>query len=78
MERLETNAAPRYLGQWAARVLEDLRCQLSRVFTGPRTCEGREKDTPMKKRGDLNIPRSPDTAIWYNAAMREAGQRRGF
>ena len=38
----------------------------------------RLKTASMKKRGDISIPQSPDTAIWYNAAMREAGQRRGF
>ena len=78
MEKLETNTATRYWGQWAARALDGLSCQISRIFTVPRTCEGRKQDTPMKKKGDLNIPHSPDTAIWYNAAMREAGQRRGF
>jgi hypothetical protein len=39
--------------------------------------DAREKGLPRKK-SEFNIPQSPEAAIWYNAAMREAGNRRGF
>jgi hypothetical protein len=78
MERLETNASPRYAGQWAARALDGLRYRISRSV-GKLLTRGGGKDTPSRKmRSGLNIPPSPNNGVWYNAAMREAGQRRGF
>ena len=74
--KIETNSPLRYGGQLIIQALARLYAFL---FAGREYAPGaREKGLPRRKRSEFNIPQSPDTAVWYNDAMREAGQRRGF
>jgi hypothetical protein len=78
IEKLETNTTPRCFSQFVWQALDGLYAQKRRIVCGLSACIGRKDAQPRKEKNSLNIPHSSSAGIWYNAAMREISQRRGF
>ncbi len=78
MEKLETNATLRCLGQFVWQILDGLYAQKRRIVRWLSACIGRKDAQPRKEKNGLSISHSSSTGIWYNAAMREISHRRGF